>query len=86
MVWVFNAGGWFAPCGIFDSLEEMEEYVRGHKLSGVGSQYPVGIGLYEYAVETGRFRPTKPHHGSASQVGRFAPPKHFHYEDGERSG
>jgi hypothetical protein len=48
------------------------------------TEYPADVGLYDWAVAKGSFRPSKPRHSSADFIGGFttAAQDHRHYTDG----
>lgn len=47
--------------------------------------YPVDIGAYDWAIQNGYFRPTKPHHSTPEFIAHFSGGDiHFHYESGRR--
>ena len=60
------------------------DWITRHGLTGVLTEYEVGDGCYDLAVRQGRFRPTKPHHGSARHVAGFSSGLgHVHVQDGQ---
>jgi hypothetical protein len=83
-VWVFQATGARLPCGLFRTREGAEEWILLHRLSGLLSGYPLDIGLYEWALATGRFTPKSDESNSPRFVGTFnRAVDHYHFEDGE---
>jgi hypothetical protein len=84
-VWVFQAprSGGFAG-GVFSSRNDADVWIERHSLSGVLTLYPVGAGVYDWAIDVGLFRPKKPHESEASFIAGFttASQPHHHYEDG----
>lgn len=60
-------------------------WISKHKLSGVLTQYPLGMGVYDWATENGLFNPSKEHGASPSFIQQFtcAAQEHYHFEDGE---
>lgn len=85
-VWVFNANvGRFAG-GVFGSRERAEEWIRGHRLSGLLTAYPLDEGCFDWALRhdliTGR---AKDRGDDPEFVGSFttASQEHHHYKDGE---
>ena len=84
-VWVFQAPSLhrFAG-GVFSSRDEAEAWIERHSLSGTLTLYPVGEGVYDWAIEKGLFRVKKPHESEAHFIGGFttASQPHHHYEDG----
>jgi hypothetical protein len=83
-VWVFNGINHF-PSGIFSSREKAEQWIAKHQLSGCLTKYPMDIGIYEWAIANGAFKPKRPEHSQPKFIGRFssASLEHYHYEDGQ---
>ena len=71
----------------FLSLALAEDWIRKHQLSGVLTNYPVDVGVFEWAIANGMFTPKDERQKSAEFVGRFssASQEHWHYEDGEKA-
>jgi hypothetical protein len=86
-VWVFVAPEATFPSGVFGSLEQADQWIAKNQLSGVLTEYPVGVGVYDWAVTRGVFTPRPGKVIDAAFVGRFtsAAMLHFHYEDGVRT-
>lgn len=86
-VWVFVAPGATFPSGVFNSLDQTDQWVAEFGLSGVLTEYPVGVGAYDWAVARGLFTPKPTKVIDAAFIGRFtsAAMPHFHYEDGVRT-
>lgn len=85
-VWVFHGVGSQFANGVFRSLEEAEAWIAQHRLLGLLTQYPVGVGAYDWAVQYENFKPKKPHHFETDFIQRFANAgmEHYHYEQGKR--
>lgn len=85
-IWVFMAPQAAFPAGVFFILDEAEAWIARHQLSGVLTEYPVGMGVFDWALETGSFRPKPEKKIDAKFIGQFtsASMVHFHYEDGCR--
>lgn len=85
-VWIFVAPKATFPAGVFRFLEQAEEWIAGNRLSGVVTQYPIGFGVYDWAVSTGTFKPQPSKAIDSVFIGRFtsAAMPHHHYEDGVR--
>jgi hypothetical protein len=83
-VWVFNGERARFAAGIFRTEQEGLAWVKKHGVSGILTEYPVGGGCFDLAVEGGHFRPSKPHHGSTEFVAAFSPgwTRHVHVIDG----
>jgi hypothetical protein len=74
------------PSGVFSSLHIAEEWIRRHALSGIVTLYRVDVGAYDWAVDNGYFKPSKPHHETSEFIGRFSGGDiHHHYEAGAKS-
>lgn len=91
-VWVFTGARSSAnttpsfPGGVSSSLEGVEAWIKEHSLSGTVTLYRIDVGVYDWAIANGHFKPSKPHHGSSEFIGRFAGGDvHYHYEAGARS-
>jgi hypothetical protein len=84
-VWVFSGAKRHFPGAIFTSREMTEPWVRKNRLTGTLTLYPVDVGLYEWAIDTGMFQPRNPQESTAEFIGGFtdATMEHYHYEDGE---
>ena len=83
-VWVFNGGGTF-PAGVFTTRENAEAWIARHRLTGTLTKYPLDVGLYEWALERGAFKPKRPDQSGPAFVARFssASLEHYHYTDGD---
>ncbi|MFV8754817.1 hypothetical protein ACNOYE_30085 [Nannocystaceae bacterium ST9] len=68
-VWVFNC----AP-----------SMFRQHNLSGVLTEYPLGVGAYDWSITEGMFQPKKIHEFSPRFIAGFsaASQRHVHYIKG----
>jgi hypothetical protein len=85
-VWIFHGETGRFASGVFSDRETGLEWVARHGLTGVLTEYEVGNGCYDLAVQQGRFRKTVPHHGSPDHVARFSPGlDHIHVRDGRRA-
>ena len=84
-VWVFNGRGGRFPSGVFATRGAAEEWISKHQLSGTLTRYPVGIGVYDWAIANGQFKPKKPEHRQAEFIGKFtsAGMEHYHFDDEE---
>jgi hypothetical protein len=84
-VWVFNGARSTFPSGVFKNKGMADDWIRKHSLTGTLTQYPLDVGMYEFAIEASRFSPKKPHHTTSEFIGQFSGGglDHFHYEDGK---
>lgn len=83
-VWIFLGERAHWPSGVFSSREAAERWVAEHRLTGMITEYPVDVGVYDWAVARGSFRPSKPRHSSSEFIGEFtaAVQNHGHFTDG----
>lgn len=73
------------PSGVFSTQEAAEDWIARHGLTGTLTMYRLDVGAYEWAIENGQFRPTKPHHSTPEFISNFSGGEiHFHYEAGKR--
>lgn len=84
-VWVFNGANSSFPSAIFHGKEEAVEWINRMKLSGTLTEYPVGISVYDWVINKGKWQPKQPHHLTADFIAKFssAYQDHYHFEDGE---
>jgi hypothetical protein len=88
-VWIFHSSAkrWPNFAGaVFSNRPTAEEWIRAHSCSGTLTEYPLDVGVYDWAIENNRFTPKKPEHYTPEFVGGFttASQDHHHYENGER--
>ena len=83
-VWVFNGNGTSFPSGVFSRRETAEKWIASWRLSGILSKYPIDVGVYDWAIEQGFFRPKREYQKQPKFVERFssASQEHYHYEEG----
>ena len=83
-VWVFTGPGPSFPSGVFSQRSIAEAWIKTRGLSGTLTCYPVDIGVYDWALLNGFFKPKKEEHETAQFIQKFssASQQHFHYEDG----
>ncbi len=86
-IWIFVSEGASLPSAAFDEEGPAREWIGRHALSGVLTQYPVNVSVYDWAIENGFFEVKSPSHRDPKFVGRFtsASLKHFHFENGQDS-
>ena len=83
-VWIFNGEKSRFPGGVFSTREAAEAWIAKEQLSGALTHYPVDIGAYEHAVQTGTFKPSKDSEKTPEFIQRFSEAKqdHFFYKYG----
>ena len=87
-VWVFVGAGARFPSAVFIEKSAATGWISGHRLSGVLTKYPVGVGLYDWALSMRYFTPKRDDQKTPEFVGRFtcASLEHCHYEGGQALG
>ncbi len=83
-IWVFHAEEGKFTSGVFSTKLKADQWILKHRLSGILTKYPIDMGVYDWALETGIFKPKKEYQTEAKFVGRFtsASQEHYHYENG----
>jgi hypothetical protein len=84
-VWVFNGDGGRFASGVFSSQAKAEAFISEHKLSGILTEYPMDMLVYEWAISNEFFKPKRDDQRTAKfmQTVTSASQEHFHYENGE---
>lgn len=84
-IYVFMGKGANFPAGAFNNKENAIEWIKKYALSGVLSEYPIDVGLYDWAIEKGYFDVKKDYQKESKFVEKFtcASINHFHFEDGK---
>jgi len=84
IVWVFNGPNGRFPSGVFPDRAAAEAWIARGSLSGTLTAYPLGVGVYEWAVGKGYFKVKQDSHRSPEFVQDFstASLQHCHYESG----
>lgn len=76
-VFVFNGNKGGFPSGVFSSKAKAEEWIEKYNLSGVLTEYPVDISVYDWRKEQG-------YTGKSDQdIANFSSAHlaHWHYEE-----
>jgi hypothetical protein len=83
-VWVFSGDNARFPSGVFVSRTLAEAWISRHHLTGLLTQYPVDVGVFDWAIQNAFFKPKRPEHESPKFIGGFtsANLEHVHFEDG----
>lgn len=55
-VWIFNGLDAKFPSAVFAIQEDALEWIEKYRLTGVLTKYPVGISIYDWAIESGNFK------------------------------
>ena len=87
-VWVFHGEAAQFASGVFSGKAQAEDWIARHQLTGVLTCYPVGTGVYDWAIDGQYFKPQREYQHSPRFIGRFtsASQEHEHYENGVAEG
>ncbi len=71
--------------GVFSSRQSAEQFIAKHSLTGILTKYPLDMGVYDWALQSGYFVATKPQHSTSEFIQAFttASQEHYHYESGK---
>lgn len=83
--WVFHGEGARFASGVFATEDDAMRWIRQHRLTGLLTEYPFGVGAYDDAVARDLFRPSKEHHGTPQHIAQFSPghTRHVHFVNGD---
>ncbi len=83
-VWIFHGDGARLAAAVFATESDAMEWAERHQVSGIVTEYPVGDGCYDIAIQRGAFTPSKPHHFTPEHVASFSPgwTRHVHLVHG----
>ncbi|NHZ98334.1 hypothetical protein [Massilia sp. CCM 8734] len=84
-VWVFNGAGGRFPSAIFEQRADAEKWIASNSLTGVLTQYPVGIPVYDWAIGNDQFRVKNEREKSAAFIQKFSSSAqpHIHFDNGK---
>jgi hypothetical protein len=85
-VYVFHGANARFCSAVFSSIEEADNWIGLHGLSGVLTTYILDLPVYKWAVEENFFEIEGEQHTSPSFIQKFtsAYQEHYHYEKGQR--
>jgi len=84
-VWVFVSRRGSFPSGIFKDKKSATLWIEKYDLTGVLTCYPLGEGVYDWAIENNYFKVKKEHQKKAEFIGKFssAAQEHYHFKEGK---
>ncbi len=85
VVWVFVGVKAQFPSGVFTQREAAETWIRQNRPGGTLTAYPLNVGIFDWAVSKGYFKPKRDDQRDAAFIQRFssASQEHYHYENGD---
>lgn len=83
-VWIFNGENSRFPSAVFQAKEDAIEWIKKHGLTGVLTRYPVGVSVYDWAIDSGNFKVKSEKDSAPEFIGRFSSSaqEYMHFEDG----
>jgi hypothetical protein len=83
-VWVFHGANAQFTSAVFTSRSKAEEWIEENELSGMLTRYPLNTSIYDWAIQTGVWQPSREHHHNPEFKQRFtsAALEHVHFEHG----
>lgn len=78
-VWVFMGERGQYPMAIWSSLDEAHKYIHDEQLTGSLTVYEVDVPVYDWAKDTGLFKPGKDQHRSVKFKQTFTNQYQEHY-------
>lgn len=85
-IFIFNGNGSSKfSGGVFTTKKVADDWIARHSLTGILTNYPINVGVYDWAIENKLFTPRKEHEFRPEFIGGFstASQEHYHYENGE---
>lgn len=83
-VWIFSGTGSRFPSGVFADKGAAFTWISKNNLSGLLTEYPLGQGVYDWAIANSFFQASKEHQTKPEFIQSFtcASQEHYHFEDG----
>ncbi|MEK8034904.1 hypothetical protein AACH06_29160 [Ideonella sp. DXS29W] len=83
-VFVFNGDRSSFPSAVFGDRASAIAWISQHGLSGTLTEYPMGEGVYDWAVKNGHFKPKRADQESSQFIQGFtsALQWHAHFQNG----
>jgi hypothetical protein len=77
-------GSW-TPTAVFETFDAAYQWIKENELTGHLSEYPIGISVYDWAVENGYYKPKDESQKSVGHIQKFGTSylRHEHYFKGE---
>ena len=84
-VWVFQGNNSTFPSAIFSTYQHAILWISNSKVSGILTQYPVDISVYDWAISEDYFKPKTENKKSPDFISKFSSAylKHYHFIVGE---
>jgi len=85
-VWVFQGNNSNFPSATFSTIEKAIIWITANNLSGILTQYPINISVYDWAINEGYFKPKTENKKTPDFISKFSSAylTHYHFIDGEQ--
>jgi hypothetical protein len=86
-VWVFVATRATLPSAVFADEDIAAAWIRRHSLTGLLTEYPIDVSVYDWVIAKGYWKPNEPYQHTPAFIGKFTSAylRHRHFEDGVES-
>ncbi|MCK0203180.1 hypothetical protein MWN41_09170 [Ornithobacterium rhinotracheale] len=83
-IWIFQGNQAGFPSAVFSTKEKALVWIETNKVSGILTEYPIDISVYEWTIEKDYFTPKKEHQKTPDFISRFSSTslKHHHFKEG----
>ena len=78
-VWIFMGDKGTCPMAIWSSLDAAHKYIHDNQLSGALTRYEVDVPIYDWAKDSGAFKPSKDQQRSVKFRQTFSNQYQEHY-------
>jgi hypothetical protein len=86
-VWVFMGEKGTHPMGVWSSLDAAHKYIHDNQLTGSLTRYEADVPIYDWAKDTGAFKPSKDQQRSVKFKQTFSNryQEHYNFREGHCS-
>lgn len=84
-VYLFQGNNANFVSAVFSNKENVIEWIGNHQLSGILTQYPLDISVYDWAIDNGYFSPNQDKHKTPEFIEKFSSAylPHWHFKNGK---
>lgn len=85
-VWVFHGNRADFCSAVFTSIQKAESWIEENQFSGVLTEYPLDISVYDWAIKSDFYKPKAGEEKPKNFIQNFssAQQNHAHYKNGQR--
>jgi hypothetical protein len=82
-IWIFQGENSRFPSAVFYEKKDADDWINKYSLSGILTQYPIGISVYDWAIQEQYFTPKNDMQKEPKFMQNFSGgQEHYHYENG----